>query len=234
LSVTAERASNSAGESAIEVVRNVRARRMRLAIDPRDGSVRLTLPPHASLKNGLAWAEQHRDWIAAQQARLPAPQPIAPGSRIPFSGSELEIAWEQAGPRTPRREGDRLVCGASLDGLARRVERWLRAEALRVLSAETAEYADRAGVSVSRVSIGDPRGRWGSCASSGAIRYSWRLILAPAHVRRATVAHEVAHRIHMNHSPAFHRLVEQLYEADPAPARAWLRRNGAGLHWVGR
>ncbi|HVJ02987.1 MAG TPA: M48 family metallopeptidase, partial [Sphingomonas sp.] len=84
------------------------------------------------------------------------------------------------------------------------------------------------------VSIGDPRGRWGSCASSGAIRYSWRLILAPQHVRRATVAHEVAHRIHMNHSPAFHRLVALLYEADPTPAREWLRRNGAMLHRVGR
>jgi predicted metal-dependent hydrolase len=135
-------------------------------------------------------------------------------------------------PRTPRLEGDRLICGGPREGLERRVERWLRAEALRVLSAETAEYAARAGVVVTRVSVGDPRGRWGSCASSGAIRYSWRLILAPDFVRRATVAHEVAHRIHMNHSPVFHRLVATLYEADPGPARDWLRRNGSGLHWV--
>jgi predicted metal-dependent hydrolase len=218
----------------IEVVRNARARRIRLAVDPRDGSVKLTLPPRASLKQGLAWAEQHRDWIAAQQARLPDSRPIVPGARIPLMGDELEIVWDARGPRTPRLEDDRLVCGGSLDGLSRRVERWLRGEALRVLSAETAEYAARAGVVVTRVSIGDPKGRWGSCASSGAIRYSWRLILAPEHVRRATVAHEVAHRVHMNHSPAFHRLVEQLYEADPAPARAWLRRHGAALHWVGR
>lgn len=218
----------------IEVVRNARARRIRLAVDPRDGSVRLTLPLRASLKQGLAWAEQHRDWIAAQQARLPESRPIAPGACIPLGGEEIEIAWDAKGPRMPRREGHRLVCGGTLEGLSRRVERWLRAEALRVLSTETAEYAERAGVVVTRVSIGDPRGRWGSCASSGAIRYSWRLILAPEHVRRATVAHEVAHRVHMNHSPVFHRLVEQLYEADPTPAREWLRRNGASLHWVGR
>src|SRR5204863_125476 len=101
-------------------------------------------------------------------------------------------------------------------------------------SEETAEYAERAGVTVTKVSIGDPRGRWGSCASSGQIRYSWRLLLAPSHVRRSTVAHEVAHRIHMNHSPAFHRVVAELYEGDPERARAWLRRNGAALHWYGR
>src|SRR3546814_3895389 len=63
--------------------------------------------------------------------------------------------------------------------------------ALPILSEETAFYAGRAGVIVSQVTVGDPRGRWGSCAASGAIRYSWRLILAPDHVRRATVAHEV-------------------------------------------
>jgi predicted metal-dependent hydrolase len=110
----------------------------------------------------------------------------------------------------------------------------LRAEALKLLSAETAEFAARAGVRVARVSIGDPRARWGSCASSGAIRYSWRLAMAPGFVRRATVAHEVAHRVHMHHGPDFHALVAQLLGADPAAARAWLRAHGSALHWVGR
>jgi predicted metal-dependent hydrolase len=219
---------------AIEIVRHARARRMRLAVDPRDGKVRLTLPPRASLKKGLAWAAEQSVWIATQQARLPGSLPLAPGAHFPFAGREIEVGHVPAAPRTPELEGETLICGGPREGLERRVERWLRAEALRVLSTETAEYAERAGVSVTRVSVGDPRGRWGSCASSGAIRYSWRLILAPEFVRRATVAHEVAHRIHMNHSPAFHRLVETLFEADPTPARHWLRRNGAGLHWVGR
>ena len=219
---------------AVEVVRNARARRMRLAVDPRDGRVRLTLPPRASLKKGLAWVEARKDWVAAQQAKLPESRPLEPGTRFSLGDDEIEIVWDAKGPRTPRLQDARLVCGGPQESVGKRVERWLGAEALRVLSAETAEYAERAGVSVTRVSVGDPKGRWGSCASSGAIRYSWRLILAPVHVRRATVAHEVAHRIHMNHSPAFHRVVAELYEADPAQARSWLRQHGAALHWVGR
>jgi predicted metal-dependent hydrolase len=86
---------------------------------------------------------------------------------------------------------------------------------------------------VARVGVGDPLSRWGSCSSSGGIRYSWRLILAPDWVRRATVAHEVAHRVHMNHSPAFHALVADLLGADPKPARSWLRSNGPLLHRIG-
>jgi predicted metal-dependent hydrolase len=38
----------------------------------------------------------------------------------------------------------------------------------------------------------------------------------------------------MNHGPAFHALVAELFGADPAPAREWLRREGAGLHRFGR
>ena len=132
------------------------------------------------------------------------------------------------------REDGRLLAQGPAETLARRVELWLRREALRVLSEETAEFAAKAGVTVAQVAVGDPRGRWGSCAGTGVIRYSWRLILAPGFVRRATVAHEVAHRVHMNHGPAFHALDRELLGTDPAPARAWLRSHGAGLHWFGR
>src|SRR3546814_2280285 len=142
--------------------------------------------------------------------------------------------WDAGRSRRGAREDDRLVCGGPPEGLARRITSWLRREALRVLSEETAFYAGRAGVIVSQVTVGDPRGRWGSCAASGAIRYSWRLILAPDHVRRATVAHEVAHRLHMDHSPAFHAAAARILGDDPAPARAWLRTHGAALHWIGR
>jgi len=218
----------------VEVVRNARARNIRLAVDPRSGKVRLTLPPRASLKQAMAWAEEQREWIARQQSTLPESQPFAPDAAIPFGDGMVRIVWPAGTARLPRHVGDELYCGGPLDGLERRIERWLRAEALRVLSEETAEFAAKAGVRVTGVSIADPRGRWGSCAASGAIRYSWRLILAPAFVRRATVAHEVAHRVHMNHGREFHAFARELLGTDHGPARAWLRKHGSGLHWIGR
>ncbi|MGK6318797.1 M48 family metallopeptidase [Sphingomonas sp. DT-204] len=220
--------------STIEVRRHPRARQLKLSVDPASGRVRLTLPKRAALKPALAWAEEQGGWIAAQRARLPEARPFVPGAVIPFGGKDVVLEHCPGAVRTPTREGDRLVCGGPPEGFPGRVTRWLKREALRMLSEETAHYAAKAGVAVETVTIGDPRGRWGSCSSSGAIRYSWRLILAPAHVRRATVAHEVAHRVHMNHGPAFHRLVAELFEGDAAAARAWLRAHGAQLHWFGR
>jgi predicted metal-dependent hydrolase len=218
----------------VEVVRNARSRRAKLSIDPASGKVRLTLPTRAALKPALRWAAEQQEWIERQQARLPQARPFAPGSTIPFEGNDLRIDWDEAAPRRVIRDGDALRCGGPLDGLARRIALWLQREALRVLSAETAEFAAKAGVSVSKVAIGDARGRWGSCTTHGVIRYSWRLILAPAFVRRSTVAHEVAHRLHMHHGPEFHAAADALTEGDPAESRAWLRAHGAALHWVGR
>ncbi|MBB3912166.1 M48 family metallopeptidase [Sphingomonas desiccabilis] len=225
---------NEAPGAPIEVVRHPRARRARLSVDPATGRVRLTLPTRAALHPALAWAESKRDWIDAQRERLPEARPFTPGAIIPFGGAELRIVWEEKAGRGPVRDGDLLRCGGPIEGVPARVARWLRREALAVLAQETQRYATRAGVTVAQVTIGDPRGRWGSCTGGGAIRYSWRLILAPGFVLRATVAHEVAHRLHMDHSPAFHAAVARLLESDPAPARAWLRAHGASLHWYGR
>jgi predicted metal-dependent hydrolase len=218
----------------IEIVRHPRARRVKLAVDPTTGRARLTLPKRAALAPAIAWAESQQAWLDAQRARLPQSRPFAPGACIPFAGQEVEIDWRAAALRTPRLDGGLLVVGGPREGLERRIERWLKREALRVLSEETSEFAALAGVVVDRVSVADPRTRWGSCSSTGAIRYSWRLILMPPEVRRATVAHEVAHRLHMNHGPAFHAAVAALFGKDPRPARRWLKANGAAMQRVGR
>jgi predicted metal-dependent hydrolase len=218
----------------LEIVRHPRARRARLSIDPASGRAKLVLPKRAALKPALAWAEEKADWLAEQRARLPQARPFLPGTTVAVADEQLTIAWEDGRRRTVLREGDTLSLSGPIETVPRRVEAWIKRIALDLLTQETAEFAAKAGVAVTRVTIGDPTGRWGSCASSGAIRYSWRLILAPGWVRRATVAHEVAHRVHMNHAPVFHALVAELLDADPTPARAWLRTHGAALHWLGR
>jgi predicted metal-dependent hydrolase len=217
-----------------EVVRHPTARRIRLSLDPASGRARLVVPKRAALKPALAWAQGKTEWIAQQRARLPQPRPFIPGMALTVADQVLTIGWQPGSRRRVEVDGDILSLSGPLDTLPRRVETWLKRQALDLLTRETADYAAKAGVTVARVAIGDARGRWGSCAHDGAIRYSWRLILAPGWVRRATVAHEVAHRVHMNHAPVFHALVARLYGEDPTPARAWLRDHGAALHWVGR
>jgi len=221
---------SGAGEAGLTLRPMARARAMRLRVDPRTGAVVLTYPARMSKRRVLDWASGHSGWVEAQLAQVPAPAEIAPGSSLPLCGEPHCIDWSPEHPRVPKLEDGRIILGGPLETLETRLLRWLKQHAAQVLARDTEEFAAKAGVKVTRVAVGDPLSRWGSCSSSGAIRYSWRLILAPDWVRRATVAHEVAHRVHMNHGLDFHALVEVLLGTDPKPARLWLRREGAGLH----
>ena len=218
----------------MKIVRSPTARRLRLRVDRRTGGVLLTIPRRYSERKALAWAAEHEEWIEQQLRAVAPPERLAPGTILPLHGEPRPIDWSPDRPRTVRIEPGRIMVGGPEENLEARLLRWLKRHAAEILTAETREYAAKAGVACSRVAVGDPLSRWGSCSSSGAIRYSWRLILAPAWVRRATVAHEVAHLVHMNHGPSFHALVEQLFGADPKPARSWLRSSGPLLHRFGR
>lgn len=221
----------------VRLVRHVRARRLTLRADPAHGEVRLTLPRRAALATAaIMLAAQHR-WLAEQVARWPAATPFAPGASIPFDGGTLIIDWSAAHPRGVSRAGDRLVVGGLLETLPGRLTRWLKAQALADLAPATQALAGTLGRPVARIAIRDAAGRWGSCAvrpSGATINYSWRLILAPAWVRHAVVAHEAAHLVHADHGREFWALAAELQGDDPRASRRWLREHGAALHWVGR
>ncbi len=206
---------------------------MRLRVDTRTGQVLLTLPRRASLKRAVEWAEAKRPWIEAALAKIVPSTAIQPEATIPYRGEPHRIEWQENRGRSVSAHDGMILVGGPVEAVEARVLRWLRREAHVLLERETHEYAAKADVIVTRVSVGDQRSRWGSCSSTGAIRYSWRLILVPDHVRRATVAHEVAHRVHMNHGPDFHALVDTLFGAGVKPANDWLRRHGAALHRIG-
>jgi predicted metal-dependent hydrolase len=190
------------------------------------------MPLRSSVPKALAWADKHGDWIAEQLGKAQPPTRLEDGASFPLEGKTVRIAWT-AGARTVRLEDDVLRVGGPPEAVGARVLRWLKARAKAVLEAETRALTQRHGLSVITVGIGDPRSRWGSCTADGAIRYSWRLILAPPEVRWATVSHEVAHLKHLDHSRAFHRFHAEIHGGETGSARRWLRAHGAGLHGIG-
>jgi predicted metal-dependent hydrolase len=219
------------GESVPLVVQRHRlAQRMRLRFDGARGEARLTIPQRMALSGALRWAAEQAHWVEQQRLRMAGAVCIADGALIPVEGRPVRLVASGGRARYVALEEDVLIVGGPADLAGTRAVRWLQVRARALLTAETEALAAGHDLPLRSVSIGDPRTRWGSCAANGAIRYSWRLVLAPPSVRQATVAHEVAHLRHMNHGPDFHALVRAISPADPDAARAWLRREGAGLH----
>ncbi len=217
----------------VRVTYRAQSKRMTLRLTRQRDIVALSLPLYTSVTKGMDWVETKKDWIEEHMRGRPPILPIKPGMRVPIGDESLLLDWSADYPRAIKRFEDRIQIGGPQNLIAQRLMRWLRAEAKAVLTAETQLYAGHAGVIVSNVTVGDPITRWGSCSEEGAIRYSWRLILAPQAVRVATVAHEVAHRVHMNHSREFHALVAKILGYDPKSERHWLRDRGAELHGFG-
>ena len=230
--------SEAALEAALPVPIEIRpmrsARRLRLRFDESKGTLKLTCPWRTSRRAALAWALSQREWIEAQLADSRAGEPFEAGATIPIEGQPIRLCWEPGAPRLPILCDGQLRVGGPESALARRVELYLKRRALDIMSSEVAEYAALAGVKASSVSVGDAGTRWGSCSSQGKIRLSWRLILAPAEVRKYVVAHEVAHLVHLDHSTRFKALEASLYGPGLGRAKIMLRRIGPDLRRIGR
>lgn len=212
------------------------ARRFTLRVRGPTRDVVLTMPARSSLKSAREFAERHAAWIGARLARLPCPVTFEPHSATPLRGVEHRIIHRPGARGVVWIEHDEAGPAICVAGdcahVARRVGDYLKREARRDLEAAVARHSRALGVEARRITLRDTTSRWGSCSSTGALSFSWRLILAPNFVLDYLAAHEVAHFIHMNHSPAFWKVTRRLFpETDRA--EEWLKAHGAGLHRFG-
>jgi predicted metal-dependent hydrolase len=100
-----------------------------------------------------------------------------------------------------------------------------RTEAQARISLLAQSEAAALSVSYTRLTLRDQRSRWGSCSSSGALSFNWRLVLAPHDILDYVVVHEVCHLVELHHGPAFWRLVEKRRPAY-AESKRWLDDHG--------
>jgi predicted metal-dependent hydrolase len=218
----------------LTIRRHPRATRLTMRLAPDGSEVRITLPRWGRTADALVFVNSRRDWLERQFAAVPRPSPPLPGGTLRYRGQRLRIEWSEQFPRTPQVEEERVLLGGVAKAVPTRLRRWLESEALRLCSKDLADYCARAGVSAPPLHLSRAQRRWGSCSKrgeqAGAVRINWRLVQAPDPVRRSVVAHEVAHLIHFDHSPAFHALLAQLYEGDLPAANRWLRQEGRTLY----
>ena len=232
----------SIGGAPVRLKVNARARRISLRIDAARGEGVATAPTLRRLGDALRFAQSRAGWLAAHLDRLPPALSLAPGALLEADGAPLRL--DRAAMRIKAHliaatdaEPARLIVFGDGEAYARAATRALRALALQRLTVRTDHHARALGLPAPQITVMDARTRWGSCRQGGngqpaRIRYNWRLILAPAWVLDYVAAHEAAHLMEANHSPAYWAVVKGLY-GDHRPARAWLRAHGAALHAVG-
>lgn len=82
-----------------------------------------------------------------------------------------------------------------------------KGRALKLVKDRIALYNKHYNVSIRRVSIKNHSSKWGSCSSKGNLNFNYRILFLPLPLVDYIVVHELCHRLEMNHSKAFWRLV---------------------------
>ena len=215
---------------------NPRARRISIRIDGRAGEAVLVAPSERRLAQAVAFARTKADWIAERLTARPEREALSPGATVPVFGKPARLVstgGAGAARLTEGADGPVIVSGGEGEAFSRRVENLLKRTARDTLVERTEAHRAALGQKPVKVSIGDPKSRWGSCSPHRrTIRYSWRVVMAPPEVIDYLAAHEVAHLVHADHSPAYWSVVERLV-GDHRPFRKWLREHGPALHAVG-
>lgn len=210
---------------AVQWRRSSRAKRLSLKVSRLDATVTLTLPMRATRRSAMAFLSDRSDWLRDALAGLERPLSVQPGALIPIEGQMTTLT--PAAVKTARLEGTRLLAPQSRPVAATLA--YLKLRARDRLAERVATHARALGRTPGKLTLRDTRSRWGSCTPSGDLMFSWRLIMAPAHILDYVAAHEVAHLVQMNHSAAFWAEVARLYPTHPE-ARRWLKAHGASLH----
>ena len=187
-----------------------------------------------------AWIRRHLARHAHQREAIVARGGIRDGADFRFLG-ELHRLRILGGGESVRRSGVERIGSEDRDELVIRLavrdrrapaavlETWLRARAAEALERAIALHAPVIGVSAERITLRDPRTRWGSATRKGTLSFSWRLILAPPEALETVAIHELSHLRVFGHGPRFWALVAA-YRPDHVAWRRWLRVHSHELH----
>lgn len=214
---------------------NRRAKRLILKVDPVSGEIHVTAPSKRSLPEAIRFAHERIDWIESQLIDTLRGKPFQPGMSIPYRGVNHIIIHDEKLRAAARPDSDlfpAIRVGGGEEHLNRRITDWLKREARKQLTARADHYCAALGKTRGAIRIRDTKTRWGSCTSDGDLSFCWRLIMAPPDILDYVAAHECAHLIHMDHSPAFWRVVREL-GVDARAAATWLNAHGPSLFTYG-
>jgi predicted metal-dependent hydrolase len=223
----------------IEVRRHAAARRLTLRVSKTKRAVLVTVPAQCRMEEASKFVESNLDWVRERLGSVPEPVPFDDGAKVPLRGRLHRLCFTgvtraRAVVEVSAAVGTvpQLVISGRAEHASRRLKDWLVEQARADLDACVTRHSQTLGVKPRSISLRDQTSRWGSCTAGGLLSFSWRLVMAPAHVLDYVAAHEVAHLAEMNHGPRFWKHVARCMPR-LEEAKRWLRSHGADLHRYG-
>jgi len=214
----------------IRIEKIVRSRRRTIAlVITTEAHLIVRAPMKASEKMIDDLIREKQDWIQKTVAKMKQrPKAVVhayeEGEIFWFLGRAYPLHFVDDG-RSVIERTDRLCVSRSLQpDIRHHLKHWYRKEAEKEIRSRCMWFSMTTGYSPASVRISDARQRWGSCASTGGLNFSWRLIQAPLEIVDYVIVHELVHLRQHDHSRLFWAKVQELMP-DYERRRQWLREN---------
>jgi len=230
------RAPADADLPAYTVRESRRAKRARIDVSAA-GRVEVVVPagfPQRKVPKLIAenrqWLERALERVRQRQAERPELHQRLP-ERIRLAALDLE--WPVAYPGTGKAgvressDGQLRVHAPDRRGARDALCNWVTRTAKAHLVPWAGAVGKELGLTAGTIRVRAQASRWGSCSGRGNLNLNRNLLFLAPEVVRYLLVHELAHTVHMDHSPKFWALVAHL-EPDYRHLDHQLR--GAGGH----
>ncbi len=205
------------------------SKRVRLRVDEK--GILITAPVFVPDKELSEFFTEHRDWVEKQLMIMDEKMSVfsirtdgeqrfflVEGKWVLVEEQDQDVDWVQIQydggkliivyPRLLRNRGD----------LGARLKDWSTEQTIRKAQCFIDQHTDRIRVFPKRIRISSAKSKWGSCTSKGVVSLHYRLFQLPPIALEYVLCHELAHLVHMNHSPLFwnevHRLMPNYKEGN--------------------
>ena len=222
------RSVNLHGQAVPYVLKRSSARRT-MALQVSGSGLSVSAPWRLPVTEIERFIAQKQDWIHSKLAQLQGRSVETldwrDGMALAYLGRSLCLSVVPAA-RTTVLSADQLQLAVRPSmALQKAVLGWYQRAALDYFESRMQFFLPLLKRPPTQLLLTNARTRWGSCTRQGVIRLHWRLLQAEPAQIDYVLAHELAHLMHLDHSPAFWHEVARLYP-DFAAARQALRENG--------
>ncbi|MFW5886812.1 MAG: M48 family metallopeptidase [Bacteroidota bacterium] len=199
----------------VTIRKNPRAKRIILKIySSKD--IRISIPSRTSYQQGIAFAENKKEWIRKTCKQLNHKQSEhllflhQPHYKSKYHQIEIQ---SHPGTFTKNQRNNKLILKypGHLTIPSPEVQNFFKKEMMKIWKKEAHYYlpervdffARRHQLFYNRISIRNNKTRWGSCSYNNNLNLNLHLVRLPDELSDYVILHELAHTVHKNHSRQF-------------------------------
>jgi predicted metal-dependent hydrolase len=184
-----------------------KTRRIVLHIDA-EGKISIVAPYYVSRREIERFIMDNQEKVGNLQAQHPQ-RSWCDGESLAVQGAMVAIRLSSAARNVSLQDSSTLlVPEGSRDEVRCHVREYFRRETRRRVVPLVEMWKRRLGLSVGVISIRDSHRVWASCSRSGNLNFSLRCEGLGDDDLSYLVLHELAHRVHFDHSPGFHAYLD--------------------------